>query len=190
MKDCIDWSSPRLICIAGDFTRYDEHAVQQINRNIELIRYKKFGEELLLLELVNSVTAEEISDQPKKPTSVEKYKTVSDYLGQACTELHNRYEALKAFMLALGDDVQVKTLKYYFAFKRIKNFACVELRVQTDTLILYLKLDPSTLELEKGFTRDVSKIGHFGTGNLEVTIRNDTDFERAKYLIQQSYEIS
>jgi hypothetical protein len=37
--DAIEWSAPRLLCIASDFTRYDEHAVQQINRNIELIRY-------------------------------------------------------------------------------------------------------------------------------------------------------
>src|SRR5690349_16821443 len=33
--DAIEWSAPRLLCIASDFTRYDEHAVQQINRNIE-----------------------------------------------------------------------------------------------------------------------------------------------------------
>ena len=25
----IDWSSPRLLCIAGDFNRYDEHAVKK-----------------------------------------------------------------------------------------------------------------------------------------------------------------
>ena len=37
----IDWSAPRLVCIAGDFTRYDEHAVQQISRNIELFRYRQ-----------------------------------------------------------------------------------------------------------------------------------------------------
>ena len=30
----VDWSGPRLICIAGDFTKYDEHAVRQMNRNI------------------------------------------------------------------------------------------------------------------------------------------------------------
>jgi hypothetical protein len=45
--DCIDWSAPRLVCIAADFTKYDGHAVQQINRNIELIRYRRFGDELL-----------------------------------------------------------------------------------------------------------------------------------------------
>ena len=38
----IDWSGPRLLCIAGDFTRYDEYAVKQIARNIELIRYRRF----------------------------------------------------------------------------------------------------------------------------------------------------
>lgn len=32
----IAWPGTRLICIAADFTRYDEHAVGQINRNIEL----------------------------------------------------------------------------------------------------------------------------------------------------------
>ena len=35
----------------------DGHAVQQINRNIELIRYRRFGDELLLLELANAASA-------------------------------------------------------------------------------------------------------------------------------------
>jgi hypothetical protein len=30
------------------------------------------------------------------------------------------------YLPALGDDVTKKTLKFYFAFRRIKNFACVE----------------------------------------------------------------
>ncbi len=55
----IDWSNPRLVCIASDFTKYDEHAVQQINRNIELLRYRRYdGGSLLLLELVNAVASE------------------------------------------------------------------------------------------------------------------------------------
>ena len=34
--------------------------------------------------------------------------------------------------------------------------------------------------------RDVTKIGHFGTGNLEVTIGSTDDFERAQPWIQMS----
>src|SRR5918995_6214126 len=32
--DGIEWDNPRLLCVAGDFTKYDEYAVQQIDRNI------------------------------------------------------------------------------------------------------------------------------------------------------------
>src|SRR5205085_7367348 len=53
----VDWSGPRLICIAGDFTKYDEHAVRQMDRNIDLIRYRKFEGDLLLLEQLTATTA-------------------------------------------------------------------------------------------------------------------------------------
>src|ERR1700733_5537244 len=36
-KPEVDWVNPRLLCIAGDFNKYDEYAVEQINRSIELI---------------------------------------------------------------------------------------------------------------------------------------------------------
>ena len=53
----IDWNGPRLICIANNFAKYDEHAVRQMNRNIDLIRYKEFPPDLLLLEQLTSTTA-------------------------------------------------------------------------------------------------------------------------------------
>ncbi len=50
VAESIDWNTPRLVCIAGDFTKYDEHAIQQMPRNIERIRYRRYGDDLLLLE--------------------------------------------------------------------------------------------------------------------------------------------
>lgn len=47
-----------------------------------------------------------------------------------------------------------------------------------------------SVELEEGFTRDVREIGHFGTGDLEIRIRNDADLERALPLVLRSYEAS
>jgi len=189
--DSIEWSSPRLMCIAGDFTRYDEHAVQQINRNIELIRYRRYGDALLLFELINATTAK-IADTGEAPQEKgpKVYKTVSEYLAQTKDDLRDRFEALKAFLLALGDDVQMKTLKFYFAFKRIKNFACVEIRPQTGTLLAYVKVNPDTVPSAEGFLRDVRHIGHFGTGDLEITIDSDETLERAKPFLIQSYEAS
>jgi len=192
VSDAIEWPSPRLLCIAGDFTKYDAHAVQQINRNIELIRYRRYGDDLLLLELVNATTAVVAYSDSEKPVKAGKnqYKTVTEYLAQAKQEQKDLYEEVKAYLLALGDDVQFKILKFYFAFKRIKNFACVEVHTGTGKLLVYVKVDPGAIDLENGFTRDVKKTGHFGTGDVEITIGSMADFEKAKPLLLKSYEAS
>jgi len=195
VADSIEWSSPRLLCIAGDFTKYDAHAVQQINRNIELLRYLRFGEELLLFELVNAVQATD--GDGEEPTVVggktkpkQKDKTVSEQLAQASQPLVDLYEALKATCIGFGDDVQMKTLKLYIAFKRLKNFVSVEVRASANLLVVYVKVDPDTVELVEGFTRDVRNIGHWGTGDLEITLRNRDDLEKAMPLLAKSYEVS
>ena len=188
VEDKIDWSSPRLICIAGDFTKYDEHAVAQINRSIELMRYRNYGEEFIVLELVNSVVGTPIVDSAVAPKS--KTKTVTEYLDQSPDDLKDLYQALEDFLAALGDDVTKKITQVYIAFRRIKNFASVEVHPQSRKLLVYLKVDPDSIELDAGFTRDVRNIGHFGTGDLEVTLTSLDDFERAKRLLVSCYESS
>jgi len=188
----VEWSSPRLICIAGDFSKFDEHAIKQMNRNIDLIRYVKFGDDLLLLEQINAAvsptTAAATTTGINSAAVKTKYTTVTDYLSKADAGLTDLYLAVKDYLMGLGDDVQHKTLKNYFAFKRIKNFACVEVKNQDKKVVLYLKVNPDTVDLVEGFTRDVRKIGHFGTGDLEVTVRSFSDMEMAKSLIEESYE--
>jgi hypothetical protein len=92
-------------CIAGNFTRYDEHAVQQINRNIELLRYRHYGEGFLVLELVNATTgSEDLSETTDTPggkaVTKGQYRTVTEYYEQAPEDLKNVYQALEAFLLA------------------------------------------------------------------------------------------
>ncbi len=153
----IEWSSPRLLCIAGDFTKYDEHADQQINRNIELLRYVRFGDDLLLFELVNAVQATSAPEDEVKPGKLKsKDKSVTLQIAQASAKLNDLYEALKAMLIGLGDDVQVNVLKLYIAFRRIKNFASVEVHAGgQERLIVYVKVNPDSVVLEEGFTRDV-----------------------------------
>lgn len=186
--DGILWGQPRLLCIAGGFTKYDEHAVQQMNRNIELIRYKRFGHGLLLFELVNASTAQ--GGEASKPNSGVRqvYRTFSDSLAELDKTTRDLYEALRDHLVAMGDDVQEKVLKQYVAFKRIKNFACVEVFPSKKLVRIYLKVEPTPGRIEKGFARDVRSIGHFGTGDLEITLSGKEDLERAKSLIQLSYE--
>jgi predicted transport protein len=192
----VDWSAPRLICIAGDFNRYDDHAVKQIQRNIELIRYRRFGADLLMLDLLVATSAKTTTAISTVPSgdaggpAAGKYKTISSVMDELDAGMIDRFEALRAHMLALGDDVQETRLQYYLAFKRIKNFACVEFRLTTGKILLFVKVDPTSVQLEPGFTRDVSNVGHFGTGDLEISLTKAEDLERAMPLIRRSYENS
>jgi predicted transport protein len=43
------------------------------------------------------------------------------------------------------------------------------------------------VELVPGFTRDVSTLGHHGTGALELRLRSEGDLERAGDLLRLSY---
>jgi predicted transport protein len=178
----IDWSGPRLLCIAGDFSRYDEYAVLQIPRNIELLRYRRYGRDLLLLELVRASTA---TPKHSKASGAIKEKQHTSGAGTESKALQDVWESLKAFLLALGDDVQMKELEHYFAFRRLKNFACV--KVHNKDLQIWTRLDPSSVALEEGFTRDVSQLGHAGTGDLEIRIQTALELERAQPLLRRSY---
>ena len=44
----IDWSMPRVVCVAGDFTKYDESAIKKMNRLMCLLCHlKKAFQEML-----------------------------------------------------------------------------------------------------------------------------------------------
>ena len=67
----------------------------------------------------------------------------------------------------------------------MENFACV--RVRSPDIQIWTRLDSSSVRLEEGFTRDVSQVGHAGTGNLEIRIQTSADLERAQPLLLRSY---
>ncbi|PNZ68612.1 DUF91 domain-containing protein [Staphylococcus saprophyticus] len=188
--DKIDWQIPRLLCIAGGFTKYDAHAVQQINRNIELYRYKQFEENLFMLDLVNASTLHKektIINKKTNPDFDKDTSIISENINKANQHINDLYNEIYNYLLALSDDVQVKELKFYIAFKRIKNFVCIEILPSQNKILLYIKVNLDSVKLEKGFTRDVNNIGHYGTGNLSITIKDNNDFEKAKPYILESY---
>ena len=189
----IGWHSPRLICIAGNFKKYDTFAVKQMPRNIELIRFALFDNDKLLLDQLTSTSGQKSQIDKKTETNgIIHYRTVSEDLEGASSTLVSLYDETHEYLTELGDDVQQGITKFYIAYKRIKNFACMEIKrtVGTGVIRLYLKINPDTVDIRDGFTRDVREIGHYGTGDLELTIANSDDLERAKPLILKSYEAS
>jgi predicted transport protein len=173
------WSAPRLICIAGDFTRYDAHAVREHRRSIDLVRYRFFGKDLIGLETVASVTGRTPTFRQPRRGAVPPVRTRGGALAKLA-------EAVDEVLLGLGDGVSRVQRKQYRAYQRLRNFACV-CPPQKTKLLVYLKADPKEVDLIPGFTRDVTEVGHHGTGDLEVQLRSERDVERAVDLFRASW---
>lgn len=185
----IDWSVPCVICIANDFTRYDLHAVNQMQRNIKLVKYRKYGNELILFEHLNTPVIQQATE-PAITTTVSSNTQKTHMEKLACISNHIRtlYESLCSYIQSLGDDLVRNQLKLYLAYKKSQNVFCIE--VYNKQIILRMKLSPDTVVLEEGFTRDTRGIGHYGTGDLEVSIKTENDFQKAKPLIDRAYNES
>ena len=184
--ELIDWSVPCVICVANDFTKYDVHAVNQMQRNIKLVKYRKYDNELILFEYLNTPVV-----QPMKRADAEEQtrgngqKTHIEKLAAAPAPLRTLYEDICNYIESLGDDIVSNQLKLYLAYKKVQNLVCIE--IYSRQLILYLKLNPDTVNLEEGFTRDMRNIGHYGTGDLQLIVKSSGDFEKAKKLIERAY---
>ncbi len=185
--DNIDWSVPCVICIAHDFTKYDMHAVNQMQRNIKLVSYRRYDNGMLLLEHLNTPIIKPIIENVGDENGIKNStpKTHLEKLATISENMKNLYHSICDFIESLGDDIVSNQLKLYLAYKKVQNMVCIE--IYNRQIILFLKLNPETVELKNGFTRDMRSIGHYGTGDLQITIKNAADFEKAKPLLQRAY---
>lgn len=89
----------------------------------------------------------------------------------------------------MGDEVQRKELLLYTAFQKIKNFLSVVIwpTAKEPHVKLYLKLKPEQVIISD-IVRDVTNLGHWGTGDIEVVVHNQADLAKAKLLIEQAYQ--
>ncbi|MGW2397063.1 DUF5655 domain-containing protein [Kitasatospora sp. NPDC001664] len=186
----VDWSNPRVVCIAADFTRYDLAAAGMSHHRIDMMVYRRYGDDLVTLELAASVAGGCGSPPGRRaelarPASASR-RTVADVLAQAGGEVRRLYDELDARLLDLGEGHAVP-LQHYVAYRRRRNFACVRVLAQAQALVVFLRVDPTTVQLVPGWTRDVRRIGHLGTGELEVRIGSVEDLDRSMTLLRTSY---
>lgn len=186
-REDIAWDGARVICVAHDFTKFDQGAIKQMNANISLYRYRMFGSELLYLERVdeNDVTSSRKGSRVNVRAGGRQVSFV-DKLASVPRPMFDLYTDIENYIMSFGDDITAAQLKYYKAFRKSVNFACAE--IYRDQLILHLKLDPKKFQFEKGFSRDMTNIGHYGTGNVQLCLRSAADFEKAKRFLRQAYD--
>ena len=192
----VDWSDIRVICLAPNYKRYDLHAVQVMGANLELWTYRVFTNDSLHLEEVfkKSLTASPSSSPSDKGLTAGQKAALSRKTGIYTVEQHFKdkpdpikelAQSVRDFLVDLDSAVEEVPKKCYIAYKISQNFVCME--IHKAKVLLYVKLDPKTLDSPSN-ARDVTNIGHYGTGNLELSVKNQSDLEIVKPLLEQAYQ--
>lgn len=127
---------------------------------------------------------------------IEKYKTeeksgedgqytidnFSKFLQGEMLELFN---LLRTRILNLDSSVKEEFKKLYIAYKNTTNF--VDIEPQKKRLRLNLNMDFDEIIDPKNLCRDVTGLGRWGNGNVEVAISDSKEIEDVMFLIKQAF---
>jgi uncharacterized protein with ParB-like and HNH nuclease domain len=116
-------------------------------------------------------------EQQKSSYSIEDHPFISK---GASKEL---YQKLKAQVLSLDENIKEDFLKLYVAFKLDTNF--VDVVPQASGLRLSLNCKFSDIHDPKGLCKDVTNLGRWGNGDVELKITQVADLPYAMELVQQ-----
>ena len=115
---------------------------------------------------------------------------IKSKIAAAPTVVRNILEEAEKQLKTLGDDVSVHQQKHYIAYKRNRNFASVQIYNRKRQVRIYLNINPDTVDLSHSGVRDVRQVGHYGTGDLELTIKTKRDINTFLDLLELSYRNS
>ena len=134
------------------------------------------------------------------PTLVEdvlvKYRPVANQKAGYSIDTHRHlaetaamrsvFDVLRHEILALDDCVSETFLKLYVAYKAETNF--VDVVPQAKRLSLSLNMPFHELRDPKGFANDVTNMGRWGNGDVEVGLRDVADMPYVMSLVRQAYD--
>jgi len=189
----VDWNSPRVICIAESYNKFDLDTVDILPIKIELYKYKIYEDGILVVDSeVSEKVKISISHVITKNETTEKKDrinySIEDHLEIATEKNRRLFEELKEKIRALDESIIEDVKAKYIAYKLITNF--VDVVIQKDSLKLFLNIESGVLDDPISLARDLTKpkkVGHWGNGDYEVRVNANTNLDEVFKLIEQSY---
>lgn len=121
--------------------------------------------------------------QPQREVTEEYSLDDYEYLEGSTRDL---FELLQRRILNLDTNVREEPKKYYIAYKTSTNF--VDVIPQRSKLRLTLNMDYDELDDPEGWARDITDIGRWGNGNVDVDFSAPEQIDYIMYLIKQSFD--
>ena len=149
------------------------------------MRAKKLADQAVNIWCAPDISEESLERfKPEKP--VLKSYTIADHAFLRSGITRELFEAFRKEILNLDDNVREEFLKHYIAYKAETNF--VDVVPQSKQLILHLNIEINELDDPRGLCRDISQIGHFGTGFVEAKFRSLDQLPYMVGLVRQALE--
>ncbi len=121
----------------------------------------------------------------KTPEKVEEKYSLSTYETNAFTR--TLFEELNKRILNLAPVVKREFKKLYVAYKLDTNF--VDIIFQKSRLRISLNMKFAEIKDPKGLCKDITGMGRWGNGDIEVFLDHTSEIEDIMYLITQSFEL-
>lgn len=186
----VDWSQTRVAFVSPSFTDNQVQATNFKDIAIELWEVKRYTNgTVAITPIKKSKSATSIKPLTQQNTELKaiadeiKVYTEEDHRNGTSEEIYELYEQFRDAIQNLAGDIEIKPQKHYVAFKKDGNVACLEM--QKKKMKIYIGAKAGTLDDPKGIAKDVSNIGHYGTGDYEVQVDSDKDLEYIMSLIKQ-----
>jgi len=110
------------------------------------------------------------------------------YLGNFPKEIQEIYLELRRTIINLYPNTQIIPKKNYISFKAKTNF--LDIQPQNRLLKCVINIKFGKLKDHKIFLRDISKLGHFGSGDYDFLISSVEDVQKVLELVGQSYKFN
>lgn len=195
IKIDIDWTSPRVICIAESFNKFDVDTAEILPIKVELLKYRIYEENILYVESetqkavkISTTKIFEKSKKEKAHVRLQKDYTVEGHLKTAPKETKELFLHLREKIMALDESITEEAKAKYIAYKLTTNF--VDLVIQRKSIKAFLNVPSGKLKDPYALTRDLTKpkvIGHWGNGDYEAIIQTEDEATKLVELIKQSY---
>ena len=191
-RDDVDWSQTRVAFVSPSFTENQIQATNFKDIAIELWEVKQYENDTIAINPIKkSVAAESIkpltqqNQSLKKVTEEIKVYTEQDHIAKASEITFELYEKFKAAIMNLADGVSVYPLKYWLNFDK-GSLTLASMEIQRRKLNITINKKIGQLDDPKSLARDVSKIGHYGKGDYQVQVEDDTNLEYIMSLVKQA----
>ena len=191
-REDVDWSQTRVAFVSTSFTENQIQATNFKDIAIELWEVKQYENDTIIINAIKKSSASE-SIKPltknketlKTVTEEIKVYTERDHIGKATYTIDELYEKFKSAITNLADDIIVIPKKQYIAFNKEKRNYC-GITILKNSIKIFINLKAGELDDPKQLAKDVSKIGHWGNGDYQIQVENDTDLEYIMSLIKQA----